>query len=675
MSEGAYEILEKLGDGTMASVFVARRSDLPAEVALKVLRSDLLVGQDFLRRLESEARVIAGLDHPHLVMILEARWRKSRFYVAMERIEGPTLRELARRSPDEVRARADRTLVEILEALQVLHDAGLVHRDLRAENVMVREDGSSVLMECGLVRDLDSDGTQITPGGALLGSASSLAPEILGGSPATVATDLWAAGCLYFRLHAGRPPFEGDERAAVSAAIAAGNLSIDRACPHLDAARRGLLAELLATDPARRPASARAVADRLRAAPGAASAGVTEVASAGEMPRASGSRVAPSLRSLRLSSGAPSSVMRSREMEAVREVVRSIPPRAGGLFVLFVTAMALGGLTVFGPGGGAEQAPQVAASGLPGLEEQLGTVLFQLRPAAWYQDFRRQMDGLPLLDRAGKEARRQHANTVGQNLAAALDRNQLRRIVKRLASIRERTPCARDPDWKQKYDAVVDIQRLNGGLAELGKHLDLELDAAYPPDHRPLDKDPGWPGETFCLSFKKKYASDHQEKHRSWQEQVVVDDGLTHLLLWAKDSAFVPGQMAFALKRIDRAVAQDTSTYTHDVPLSLRPVRPDEVAMLVVGAEKLSSGQHLSVAFSPDRRTWSHPVNFVGRSLNFYLYRHILAPELLSGPQYVKFTYGDSGEMSYTRDIEIDFVFVHYLVRPLTSPLASPGAP
>ncbi len=205
---GRYELRGVLGHGGFAMVYRAFDPALGREVALKALLPELAVSPELRGRFMNEARSLARLQHPNIVRVFDIGEAEGRPFFAMELIEGTTLAGLApagRRLPlNEV----VRVAASLASALDYIHAAGLVHRDIKAANVMVEPGGRVVLMDFGVARSLDQ--TRQTLTGASLGTPEAMAPEQVRGQPVGPAADIYALGILVYRLLAGRAPFVGD---------------------------------------------------------------------------------------------------------------------------------------------------------------------------------------------------------------------------------------------------------------------------------------------------------------------------------------------------------------------------------------------------------------------------------------------------------------------------------
>jgi serine/threonine protein kinase len=253
-SLGPYRIEELLGEGGMGLVFRAVRESDGEVVALKVMRFELIEDPVFGRRFEQEARAAAEVTEPHLVPVLEAGQAEGRRFLASKFIDGKTLDEKLDDGPLEVGATA--TYAQHVGAgLSALHEAGIVHRDLKPSNIIIDADGTAMLTDFGLAKGRAY--TVLTKPGQVMGTLDYLAPELVKGSPATPATDIYALGCTIYECIAGQPPF-GDREG-----IQVGLAHVAEPPPDLSEFRDDLppgfaaaVATALAKDPDQRPQSA-----------------------------------------------------------------------------------------------------------------------------------------------------------------------------------------------------------------------------------------------------------------------------------------------------------------------------------------------------------------------------------------------------------------------------------
>ncbi len=251
---GNYEVRERLGAGGMAVVYRAVQHPLNREVALKALTPALVEDPGFIQRFELEARTLARLDHPNILLIYDFGVSEGVVYITMPLIRGGTLRDVLDRGPLDG-ATAWRYLREVGLGLQHAHDAGIIHRDLKPNNVLLYPDGRAVLADFGLARSAHED-TRLTTAGFALGTPGYMAPEQVLGQDLDRRVDIYAMGVMTFEMMTGRMPFEG--ATPVEIAIATVNRPVPSAAalnPVLPDELDMVLGRAMAKNPADRPAS------------------------------------------------------------------------------------------------------------------------------------------------------------------------------------------------------------------------------------------------------------------------------------------------------------------------------------------------------------------------------------------------------------------------------------
>ena len=189
---GRFRLERVIGTGGMAAVWLGHDEQLDRPVAVKILSDALAEDERFVERFAVEARTAAGVSHPNLVNVYDFDASGRRPYLVMEYVDGPTLAELIESDPSGLDP--DRVARELLGALRHIHDAGIVHRDVKPQNVLVGKDGRTRLTDFGIARPDEASG--LTTTGQVLGTFQYLAPELRLGEPATVRSDLYAAGIL-----------------------------------------------------------------------------------------------------------------------------------------------------------------------------------------------------------------------------------------------------------------------------------------------------------------------------------------------------------------------------------------------------------------------------------------------------------------------------------------------
>jgi beta-lactam-binding protein with PASTA domain len=205
--DGRYRILSKLGTGGMASVYLAEDQELGRRVAIKLLDERHAQDEQFVERFRREAESAAGLSHPNVVSIYDRGEVEGTYYIAMEYLEGQTLKELlVARGPTPVRVAIDYTR-QILSALEFAHRNGIVHRDIKPHNVVVAPDGRLKVTDFGIAR---SGSSQMTEAGSIIGTAQYLSPEQAQGKPVHPSSDLYSVGVVLYEMLTGTVPFTGD---------------------------------------------------------------------------------------------------------------------------------------------------------------------------------------------------------------------------------------------------------------------------------------------------------------------------------------------------------------------------------------------------------------------------------------------------------------------------------
>ncbi|MBU0551044.1 serine/threonine protein kinase [Myxococcota bacterium] len=262
---GRYLLGEELGRGGMSVVYRARDPVLERDVAVKVLHPHLADRADARARFTREAKAIARLKHRYIVEIFDfAPPDCDEAYIVTELIEGPTLREFMRDHPIQHSEVAALIMRPIFEALEIAHRNGIVHRDVKPENIMIRPDGTLVLMDFGIAQMVDME--TLTATGTMLGSPAHMAPEVVEGASVGLAADLFSAGTVLYWLVCGALPFTGPNPAALFRRIV--ECRFDPVLQRAPKAGRGIARiteRCLAQAPQDRPASAGEVAQELTA--------------------------------------------------------------------------------------------------------------------------------------------------------------------------------------------------------------------------------------------------------------------------------------------------------------------------------------------------------------------------------------------------------------------------
>jgi serine/threonine-protein kinase len=254
--DGRYRVLSHIADGGMATVYLALDQRLDREVAVKVMHDNLARDTTFVTRFKREARSAARLSHPNVVAVYDQGQDGSDMFLAMEYVPGRTLRDvLTAEGPLTPRAALD-LFDPILQAIAAAHDAGLIHRDVKPENVILREDGQVKVADFGLARAVTA-ATTTNASGTLLGTVAYLSPEQVERGIADARSDVYATGLVLYEMLTGRKAFDGDSPIHVAYQHVHGTVPMPsqtvRTVPEeLDQ----LVALATARDPDKRPANA-----------------------------------------------------------------------------------------------------------------------------------------------------------------------------------------------------------------------------------------------------------------------------------------------------------------------------------------------------------------------------------------------------------------------------------
>jgi serine/threonine protein kinase/Tol biopolymer transport system component len=218
---GNYEVLRRIGAGGMGEVYLARDLRLGRQVALKLLPAVAVLHHDRVRRFMQEAQVVSALNHPNILTIHEVGQSGAIHYIVTEYVEGETLRERLPRSPFRLREALE-VAVQVADALAAAHRAGIIHRDVKPDNIMIRRDRIVKVLDFGLAKlmedlaDLGSADAEAptrqairTNPGIVMGTAQYMSPEQARGLAVDARTDVWSLGCVLYEMVAGRRPFEG----------------------------------------------------------------------------------------------------------------------------------------------------------------------------------------------------------------------------------------------------------------------------------------------------------------------------------------------------------------------------------------------------------------------------------------------------------------------------------
>ncbi len=260
-----YELKNAVGKGGMSTVYWAYDTQLERNVALKILHEHFSEDDDYVARFRHEARAAAQLSHPGIVTVIDRGEEDGRQFIVFEFVEGETLKDLVERGGPLPVRRVLEVALEVGRALAFAHQQGLIHRDVKPQNVLVNGDGRAKVTDFGIARSLDAVGGR-TETGTVLGTSHYIAPEQARGERVDAQTDVYSFGVVLYELLVGAVPYAGDNFLTVAMR------HVNEAVPSVldgrpDAPLRlaALVERCMAKDPAERPSSMDAVVAELEA--------------------------------------------------------------------------------------------------------------------------------------------------------------------------------------------------------------------------------------------------------------------------------------------------------------------------------------------------------------------------------------------------------------------------
>ena len=209
-----YEIIKSIGEGGMANVYLAHDLILDRDVAIKVLRGDLAGDEKFVRRFQREALASSSLSHPNIVEMYDVGEDNGNYYIVMEYIDGKTLKQLVKKRGALTLSECIDIMLQLTDGIDHAHASYIIHRDLKPQNIMIQDSGEIKITDFGIAMALNS--TQLTQTNSVMGSVHYLPPEQASGKGATVKSDIYSMGILFYELLTGTLPFKGENAVEIA---------------------------------------------------------------------------------------------------------------------------------------------------------------------------------------------------------------------------------------------------------------------------------------------------------------------------------------------------------------------------------------------------------------------------------------------------------------------------
>ena len=209
-----YEILEKIGEGGMATVYKARCNILKRYVAVKVLRDEFITDEEFIKRFNTEAQSAASLTHPNIVSIYDVGHEDNIYYIVMELVQGKTLKEIINQDGVLPWKWSVNIAIQVASALEIAHRNHIVHRDIKPHNIIITEDGIAKVTDFGIAKAVSN--STITAFGTTIGSVHYFSPEHARGGYTDAKSDLYSLGVVMYEMLTGRVPFDADTPVSIA---------------------------------------------------------------------------------------------------------------------------------------------------------------------------------------------------------------------------------------------------------------------------------------------------------------------------------------------------------------------------------------------------------------------------------------------------------------------------
>jgi serine/threonine-protein kinase len=385
--DGRYRILGRIGGGGMANVYLAEDTTLGRRVAIKMLHRRFVEDAKFVERFRREAKAAAGLNHPNIVGVYDWGQVGSENYIVMEYVEGETLKELIRRRGRLTGSDAVAICLELLAAVGAAHGNGVIHRDIKSQNILLDREGRAKVADFGIAQAGDPGMTEV---GSILGTAQYLAPEQARGEAVDERSDLYSVGVVLYEMLTGRVPFKGDS--AVTVALKHVNeLPPEPAglVPGLPYSLNQIVLKALAKDPNRRYGSAAEFAADLRAAQAGGPLRAATFDAADERTQIVAPMAIPGEQATRVMGAARTTAVRNGRNGAAAVPPRRRRPPVWVFLVIFaaLAAVAAGGVLIYNAAfGSSKGVPSVVGLSVQAANDKLTLAGYKVTRHDAYSD-------------------------------------------------------------------------------------------------------------------------------------------------------------------------------------------------------------------------------------------------------------------------------------------------
>lgn len=258
-----YQIIKSIGEGGMANVYLAYDTILDRNVAVKVLRGDLATDEKFVRRFQREALSASSLSHPNIVEVYDVGEDNGQYYIVMEYIEGCQLKQLLKKRGRLTLSEVIDIMLQITDGLSVAHDAYIIHRDIKPQNIMILDSGLVKITDFGIAMAMNS--TQLTQTNSVMGSVHYLPPEQANGKGSTLQSDIYSMGILMYELLTGELPYKGDNAVEIALKHLKEKIpSVREKFPEIPQSVENIIIKATAKNPKNRYEDARSMNEDLR---------------------------------------------------------------------------------------------------------------------------------------------------------------------------------------------------------------------------------------------------------------------------------------------------------------------------------------------------------------------------------------------------------------------------